>query len=134
MIGLLPALLIGAILCTGGASALVRQLRLSPRLVRTEGVVVGATDAPGTRPGTRGRAARFRFTTEDGREVEASSAFYFFVGPRPGKRVAVTYDPAHPERTAERAGVRLFLLYGHGPLTIAGGVAIVVFNLVKVLE
>ncbi|WP_018655756.1 DUF3592 domain-containing protein [Actinomadura flavalba] len=120
---------LGAALFLWATFSLVKDALAHRRLVRTRGVFVGRTDAAGTRPGVAARSGRFRFTTEQGRTVEATSRFYSFPGPRPGRPVTVIYDPARPEATAERLGVHWALLLVFGPAVAAVGVAMMTLGL-----
>jgi len=112
----------------GGVHELVQRLRLQRKLVRAQGVFVGHDDVAAHGAGIHARAGRFRFVTQDGRTVESVSAMYSFPGPKPGRPVTVVYDPARPERTAERLGVHRFLLVAGGPMLMAIGMAMLIVN------
>jgi hypothetical protein len=112
---------VGALVGYGGAAELLAYARGRGRFQRARAVVVGLIDAG--HGNVKSRAARFRFTTADGHVIQRVSSLSSFPGPRVGKRLTVVYDPADPERTAERLGVwRLKLALS--PLLVAGGVAL----------
>ncbi|MFI0356814.1 DUF3592 domain-containing protein [Actinomadura sp. 9N407] len=119
---------IGLYVAYAGVSMLVAKIRLQLRGPRVPGVVAGRTDAAATRPGVVSRSGVVRFTTEDGRTVEATSSVHSFPGPKVGRQVTVVYDPKRPERTGERIGVHLFLLLVGAPLFIAVGAGIALLN------
>jgi hypothetical protein len=119
---------LGLYVAYAGASMLVARIRLQLRGPRVPGVVVGRTDGAASRPGVVSRSGVVRFTTEDGRTVEAVSSVHSFPGPRPGRRVTVVYDPKRPERTGERVGVHLSLLLLVAPLVIFIGAGIALLN------
>lgn len=120
---------VGLVVCYGGAAELAGWLRTRRRRRRVTGVIVGHTD-PGTAvgPGTVSRAAVLEFTTEDGRVVRAVSSAWSFPGPKVGTRVQVAYDPADPQRSAERAGV-MSLKVVLSPLLIALGLGLAIYGL-----
>ncbi|GAA1561531.1 hypothetical protein GCM10009678_50490 [Actinomadura kijaniata] len=118
----------GAFVVVQGVRAMVEYLRLHLRGERVPGVIVGSRDAPGS-PGVRRRAGVFRFTTRQGQTIERRSATYSPRGPRPGTAVTVVYDPARPEKRAERAGITLLMVTALTPLMIAVGIAIILLNL-----
>lgn len=124
----LPLILVGLLIAFGGAKELVDWLRHRSRVRRATAVIVGLHNPAMVNPGHRGRAAVFRFTTEDGRVVDAVSSATTFPEPKVGARVPVTYDPADPERTAEREGVRNFKVI-FSPLLIAFGLGLGIFGL-----
>ncbi|MGP4023822.1 hypothetical protein [Actinomadura sp. 3N407] len=127
--GNLIGVLLGAAIFCGGVYEVVRRLRLQSRMLRATGVFVGRDEVMGPGgPGTASRVGRFRFTTLQGRPVEASSSLYSFPGPKPGRSVTVIYDPARPEDTAERLGVHYLQLVAIGPLLMAVGVAVAAAN------
>jgi hypothetical protein len=82
--------------------------------------IVGRHEPGWVNPGHRGRSAVFRFTTADGRVVDAVSSASTFPEPKVGRRIPVTYDPADPRRSAERVGVLAVKLV-LSPLLIVGG-------------
>jgi hypothetical protein len=126
IIGVIVGLLIG----WGGGSELLGWWRARHRVLKTVGVVVGRVEVLGQGAGVHNRAGCFRFTTAEGIVVEAVSARYSFPGPRPGKRVAIVYDPADPHGTAELAGTRAFKL-ALSPALIAGGMVLAGFSLAR---
>ncbi|MES9543165.1 DUF3592 domain-containing protein [Actinomadura sp. NPDC000600] len=127
--GHLIGVALGVAVFCGGVYELVTRLRLQGRMARAEGVFVGRDDVMGPGgPSTRSRVGRFRFTTPQGRPVEASSSLHSFPGPKPGKPVTVVYDPARPEDTAERLGVHYLQLFAIGPLVMAIGIAVAAAN------
>ncbi|MEU8801513.1 DUF3592 domain-containing protein [Spirillospora sp. NPDC048819] len=127
--GNLIGVLLGVALVCGGVYEVVKRLRLQSRMVRAAGVFVGRDDVMGPGgPSTASRVGRFRFTTAQGRPVEATSSLYSFPGPKPGRSVTVIYDPARPEDTAERLGVHYLQLVAIGPLLMAVGVAVAAVN------
>ncbi|MFG2085537.1 MULTISPECIES: DUF3592 domain-containing protein [unclassified Spirillospora] len=127
--GNLIGVLLGVALVGGGVYEVVKRLRLQSRMLRAAGVFVGRDDVLGPGgPSTTSRVGRFRFTTAQGRPVEAGSSLYSFPGPKPGRSVTVVYDPAQPEETAERLGVHYLQLVAIGPLLMAVGVAVAAVN------
>lgn len=130
MANLLGVLLGVAVFC-GGAYEVVTRLRLQKRMLRATGVFVGWDDvlSPGG-PSTTSRAARFRFTTAQGRPFETTSSLSSYPGPQLGKSMTVIYDPADPEDTAERLVVHYLQMFTVGPLLMAVGVAVVAVNAV----
>jgi hypothetical protein len=127
--GNLIGVLLGVAVFCGGVYEVVKRLRLQSRMLRASGVFVGRDEVLGPGgPSTTSRVGRFRFTTQQGRPVEASSSLYSFPGPKPGRSVTVIYDPAHPEDTAERLGVHYLQLLAVGPLLMAVGAAVVAVN------
>jgi hypothetical protein len=71
--------------------------------------------------GVHPRAARFRFTTAQGQVIESVSTFSSFPRPpEPGTDIEIVYDPADPQRTAERADVSRFVSLAQ-PLLFAFG-------------
>lgn len=98
---LLYYLAFGLIFFLGGAWQLFIRWRRRRHYQRVPGVIVGrrATRGevgPASDTSTNSRAAIFRFTTLDGREVETESNVQSWPGPKPGKRVMVIYDPQSP--------------------------------------
>jgi len=128
MVGALVVVAVGLTIVYGGAAELVGWLRSRSRLRRTTAVIIGLHEPTALGPGSRGRAAIFRFTTEQGQVVEAVSAAWTFPEPRVGRRIAVTYDPIDPRRSAERVGVLTFKIV-LSPVLIAGGIALAIFGL-----
>ncbi|MEU4827522.1 DUF3592 domain-containing protein [Actinomadura sp. NPDC023710] len=127
--GHLIGVLLGAAIFCGGVYEAVKRLRLQGRMLRAPGVFVGRDEVMGPGgPSTTSRVGRFRFTTPQGRRVEASSSLYSFPGPKPGRAVTVVYDPASPEDTAERLGVHYLQLIAVGPLLMAVGAAVAAVN------
>lgn len=124
----LPLILVGLLIAFGGAKELVDWLRRRSRVRRVTAVVVGLHNPAMVNPGQRGRAAVFRFTTEDGRAVDAVSSAATFPEPKVGQHVPVTYDPVDPQGTAERDGVRNFKIF-FAPLLIIFGLGLGVFGL-----
>jgi hypothetical protein len=111
-----------------GASELLDWWRARRRLRRVPGVIVAPEEVLGQGPGIHNRSGRFRFTTAEGRVVEAVSAKYSFPGPRPGKTVTVVYDSADPQGSAEIAGTYTFKI-AMTPLFIAGGAVLAIYSL-----
>lgn len=78
----------------------VKRLKRHGRYVKVPGVIIGRRSTRGELgmgSGTYSRAAIFRFTTLDGRVVEAESRVSSFPGPKPGRPVTVIYDPDNPD-------------------------------------
>jgi hypothetical protein len=122
-------IVVGLVIVYGGAAELVGHLRSRLRRQRTTAIVVGLVDVGRglSAANTANRSAVLRFTTRDGRQVEATSSMWSAPGPRVGSRLRVTYDPADPAGTAERAGVqRLKVLLA--PLLIAGGAGLAAYG------
>ncbi|WP_158079097.1 DUF3592 domain-containing protein [Actinomadura sp. CNU-125] len=84
-------------------AVLRRDTRIRTRGRRTTGVIVGHKAIKDSETGTT-YAAVFRFTTEDGRTVEAVSTLSTSWRRGIGREVALIYDPADPEGTADRPG------------------------------
>ncbi|GLZ16127.1 hypothetical protein Acsp04_63620 [Actinomadura sp. NBRC 104425] len=125
MVGNILSIALGLTFVGVALAEIVGRLRLTRRMRRARGVFVGREEVGHVSgPGVYSRAARFRFTTEDGRTVERTSALSTFPGPRPGRAVTVVYDPERPHSTAERAGVHLAMLV-LGPLVVVLGVIMV---------
>lgn len=125
----MATIVVGLVIVYGGAAELVGHVRSRRRRRRTTAVVVGLVDVVRglSAANTANRSAVLRFTTRDGREVEAVSSMWSAPGPRVGSRLPVTYDPADPAGTAERAGVqRVKVLLA--PLLIAGGAVLAVYG------
>lgn len=120
--------LVGLVIVYGGAAELVGWLRSAARLRRTTAVIVGLHHPTAAGPGNLARAPVFRFTTEDGRTVDAVSSAWTYPVPKVGRRIAVTYDPHDPQGSAERAGVRTRKA-ALSPLVIAFGLGFVVFGI-----
>jgi Protein of unknown function (DUF3592) len=120
---------IGLIIVYGGTVELVGWFRARRRLRWVTGVIVGHTD-PGTAvdPGTVSRSAVFEFTTDDGAVVRATSSAWSFPGPKVGKRIRVSYDPAKPHSSSEPAGV-LSLKVVLSPLLMALGFGLAIYGL-----
>lgn len=97
---------VGSVFVYGGVAEVVRWILARRRLVRTTATIVGSHQPGGVDPGSRGYAAVFEFTTQDGHVVRTSSSVYTFPGPKVGRRVVVTYDPTDPLYTTERPGAR----------------------------
>jgi len=116
-------IVVGLVIVWAGLVELVGWARARNRLVRVPGVVVGQADVGGRSAAVQSRAARFRFTTRDGRVVEAVSQLSSFPGPRPGTPVSVTYDPKNPQGTAEIGKVRSIKVV-LSPLLIVGGLVL----------
>lgn len=87
MIGHVVGIVIGLFVLFEGVVTLVKRSRLQPRLRKAPGVFVGREDVIGSRPAVQSHSGRFRFTTEEGRVIEAASSFYSFPGPKPGRPV-----------------------------------------------
>jgi hypothetical protein len=140
----------GVVLMVLSGARLVRWFRLHDRLVEATGVVIPPgqgkltpVELEGARrvglksfalflpqrhalvhTGVHPRAARFRFTTADGQVVESVSAFNSIPRPpEPGTEMAIVYDPADPQRSAERADVWRFVSFAQ-PLLFALGAGI----------
>ncbi|GAA3944222.1 hypothetical protein GCM10023085_27780 [Actinomadura viridis] len=126
MIGQIVGSLVALAFVGGGLLETADRLRLQRRARRARGVFVAREDVlhPGG-PAVRTRAARFRFTTENGQVVERVSALTSFPGPKPGRSVDVVYDPARPQATAERVRVHQALLL-IGPLLAVAGVVLLI--------
>lgn len=115
----------GVLLVYAGVGELRDWFRARSRLLRVPGVTVGSEEVLGRGPGVHNRSARFRFTTDQGKVIDKESSFYSFPGPKPGKRVTVSYDPERPWESAEIAWVaRMKVLFS--PLLAGGGIAFLV--------
>jgi hypothetical protein len=122
MVQALAVVAVGLAIVYGGAVELLAYIRARHRLERTSAVVVGLVNVGLFRANSKSYAARFRFTTREGRVVEAVSSLSTFPGPRIGKQFIVVYDPADPEGSAERVGTRKAQIT-LAPLLVAGGAA-----------
>ncbi|AXK35873.1 hypothetical protein DVA86_27860 [Streptomyces armeniacus] len=131
MVAHVAMIVIGAFIAINGAVEWIKLLRWFPRRRRARAVFVGTEDVMRPDPQIKSRAGRFRFTSQDGRTIERTSAFSSFPGPKPGREVNVVYDPLRPHKTAERAGVHLFLLVAVGPLFMAVGSVMIILGLLK---
>jgi hypothetical protein len=89
MIGHVIGILLGLLILFDGVVTLVKRARLRAWLRTAPGVFVGREDVIGSRPAVQSRSGRFRFTTEEGRVIEATSSFYSFPGPKPGRPVTI---------------------------------------------
>jgi Protein of unknown function (DUF3592) len=127
VVGGLVVIACGLAFAYGGLAELVGWLRRRARLRRTTAVIVGLHEPIWGNPGSRGRSPVFRFTTQDGRVIDAVSSASTFPEPKVGRRIPIAYDPADPQRTAERIGVRTFKLF-LSPVLIAGGLAFAFFG------
>lgn len=139
----------GVVLMASSGVRLVRWFRLHDRLVEATGVVIPPgqgrltpVELEGARrvglksfaffvpqrhmlvhTGVHPRAARFRFTTAEGQVVESVSAFSSIPrAPEPGTEMAIVYDPADPQRSAERADVWRFVSFAQPPLFAFGAI------------
>jgi len=126
---------VGLVIIWGGGSELLAWWRARRRLQRVTGVIVAREEfrdiaLSGQGPLVRSRAARFRFSTDEGQLIEAVSAKSSFLGPRPGKQVSVLYDPADPQNSAEIAGV-MTLKVLLSPALIVGGAILAGFSLTR---
>lgn len=117
---------VGLAIVWGGASELFAWLRARGRVRRAQGVIVGSVDASMGQPNTRQRAGTFRFTTEDGRVVTGASSASAPWAPRAGKRVTISYDPAHPD-DADLAWVKTVKLL-LSPVLIIGGLVLAYYT------
>jgi uncharacterized protein DUF3592 len=126
--GGLVLIAIGLAIVYGGMAELVGWWRSRHRRRRVTAVIIGLHEPVAVNPGSRGRSPVFRFTTEGGQVIDAVSSAWTFPEPKVGRHIPVTYDPADPQRSAERVGVRAFKLV-LSPLLIAGGLALAVFGL-----
>jgi hypothetical protein len=113
---------IGLVMIYGGGAEFLGWLRARSRLRRVPGVIIATEEVLGRGPAVRNRSGRFRFTTDQGRVIDKLSSFYSFPGPKVGKPVTVSYDPARPEKSAEIAWVSK-LMVTTSSLIMAGGVA-----------
>jgi hypothetical protein len=125
----LPIILVGLAIAYGGVKELVDWLRRGSRLRRVTAVIVDLYEPIAVKPGHRGRSPVFRFTTDEGQVIDAISSAWSFPEPKVGTRIPVSYDPADPQRSAERVGVRTFKLIFLSPLLIAFGVGFAIFGL-----
>lgn len=135
MIGSIIGMLFGVFVLIVLLTHFVTLLRRRSRSVRVPGVFVATRDARGElgqSPSVHKRAAYFRFTTLDGRVVQAESRVQSFPGPKPGKRVMVMYDPARPYK-AETTGRFAATLGLFLPLGIALGLLVLIMNLLDFL-
>jgi hypothetical protein len=124
----LPLIVVGLVIAYGGVAELVDWFRSRARLRRVTAEIVGLHEPVATSPSNKARSAVFRFTTDDGEVVEAISTAWSWPVPRIGQRIPVTYDPADPQRSAEKAGVRVFKLL-LSPLLIAFGLGLGILGL-----
>ena len=126
--------LVGAWLVIGPGLELLKMVRTRGTYVRVPGVIVGRRDARGEQgrsPGTHSRAAIFRFTTKDGRVIEAESDVQSVPGPKPGTRVTVIYDPRKPHE-AETTG-RFAITAVVVPAMMIGGVVLIIVSLAELI-
>lgn len=89
---------------------IVKRLKRHGRYVKVPGVIIGRRSTRGELgmgSGTYSRAAIFRFTTLDGRVVEAESNVSSFPGPKPGRPVTVIYDPHDPDEAETTGRMRI---------------------------
>jgi Protein of unknown function (DUF3592) len=126
--GGLVLIAIGLATVYGGVAELVGWWRSRHRRRRVTAVIIGLHEPVAVNPGSRGRFPVFRFTTDGGQVIDAVSSAWTFPEPKVGRHIPVTYDPADPQRSAERVGVRALKLV-LSPLLIAGGLALAVFGL-----
>lgn len=135
-------------LSSGAGLALVRMLCVAgsltaawfllhdwPRLYRTgrrtPATVVGhRTDRSDS--GDPMYAPVFRFTTEDGQAVEATSTVFTSREPRPGQEIQVVYASDDPEGTAERVGDHRWKL-AMGLLFLVVGTGLLIHTAISVL-
>jgi hypothetical protein len=111
---------------------LLRWLRAGARLRRTPGVIVGPhREKPWS--GTHRYSPQFRFTTDDGHNIEATSSAWSTAAPRVGKPVTVVYDPTNPRRRAETLSVYRVKLFIVTPILVLGGMALAVSGLAFLL-
>jgi Protein of unknown function (DUF3592) len=123
----LPLILVGLAIVYGGGVELVSWFRSRARLRTVTGVVVRHARPGPVGPANLSRSAIVQFTAEDGRVVEVVSSAWSYPPPQVGQRLPVLYDPADPEGSADRAGVRTFKVVV-SPVLIAIGVGFIVFG------
>ena len=119
---------VGLAVVYGGMAELAGWWRSRHRRRRVTAVIVGLHEPGAVNPGSRARSPLFRFTTEEGQVIDAVSSAWTFPEPKVGRHIPVTYDPADPQRSAERVGVRAFKLV-LSPLLMAGSLALAIFGL-----
>ena len=128
MLKALPVVLIGLAIAYGGVAELMTWLRSRHRLRRVTAVIVDLHHPTAAGPGNLARSPVFRFTTDDGQVIDAISSAWTFPVPKIGRRIPVTYDPVHPQGSAEWVGVQTFKLI-LSPLLIAFGLGFAIFGL-----
>jgi hypothetical protein len=126
--GGLVLIAVGLAVVYGGMAELAGWWRSRHRRRRVTAVIVGLHEPAAVNPGSRARSPVFRFTTEEGQVIDAVSSAWTFPEPKVGRHIPVTYDPADPQRSAERVGVQAFKLV-LSPLLMAGGLALAIFGL-----
>jgi hypothetical protein len=124
----LALLAVGLVIAYAGTAELAGWRRTRSHRRRTDAEVVGLVEPAATSPGSLSRSPVFRFQTADGRVVEAVSASWGYPPPKLGTRLRISYDPADPERTADRVGV-LQLKVVLAPVLVVLGLGLAIFGL-----
>jgi hypothetical protein len=112
-----------------GIGELTGWLRRRARLRRATAMIVGLHEPASVDPGNLARAPIYRFTTDDGRIVDACSSVWAYPPPKVGKRVTIAYDPADPQASAETVRMQTFKALVIAPIVVIVGLVLTAIGL-----